>query len=281
MDEKLRNEIEDILKGKATVEEAQEYLARIAEDDLKRLIPEKRLTQMLEEYKIRNDFTTESIPGRHVSEKEMTEIWQRVTSGAETSNPLYCRILEWLKEKISGLFTSFPDTRFGKYGMAATITAVILVAFPLIIQRSRQEPDYVGIKGDSRQVGASIQFAIVGPDGKLSRADRPLMEHDTLAFRVSAEAEGYCSLYVIHHGQAQIIIADRFLSKGVYDLKTGYTLAGNQGPNTVVMLFADAPISTPEKEKQKLIVESARSNVSSMIIEKNVIFITYQQVDVE
>ena len=94
MDTKLRNEIEYILKGKATVEQAQKSLSHLTENDLKRLVPQDKLTRLLNEYKRRNNFKHQPLP--HVSKREIEEIWQNVISKPA---PFYNRIFGWLKEK--------------------------------------------------------------------------------------------------------------------------------------------------------------------------------------
>ncbi len=275
MDTKLKNEIEDIFTGKATVEQAQKSLSHITENDLKKLFPQVKLTQLLNEYKRRNNFTPPPLP--HISQKERELIWQKIISEPA---PFYNRIFECLKEKLTGFFASFLDVPFIKYGLAATI--VILVALPTIFLFSRyQSYNYIGPKGKNGRLQASLEFAIVGPKGKLSRPDQTITEENPLAFRVSAQAKGFCSLFVIYEDQVDKGIADKFLSKGIHDLKVGYTLTGNRGLNTLVMLFADAPISIEKKEKQKLIFGLVHNNVSSITIRKNVISITYQKIEIK
>ncbi len=277
MDVKLKNRIEDILEGRATVQQAQEYLTQISEDDIKKLIPEDKLSQMLAGYRERNNFQPEEHT-LHVSEMEKAEIWQRV----KTATPFYLRLFNWLKQVWADTIPSFQGPMLSKYSMAAAMVAIILVISPVIFQMGKHHGiNYTGTKGDDVQPQAVLQFAIVRPDGELLRPDRTITEKDTLAFRISAIREGFCSLYVIYNDHIDKVVADRLLSSGVHDLDVGYNLTGNKGQNILVMLFADAPISVAEKGKQRLILESARNNVSSITIGENVISITYQQIEIK
>jgi len=113
------------------------------------------------------------------------------------------------------------------------------------------------------------------------RPDRPLTEKDTLAFRVIIHTEGYCSLYAVYREQVDRIVVDAFLTQGIHDLPAGHSLSGNKGLNTLVMLFADAPIRINEEEKQKLILESARNKVPSLTIEKSAISMSYQEIEIK
>lgn len=274
MDTLLKNKIEDILNGKVSVEQAQRYLSQITEEDIKRLIPQEKLLQLLDEYKRRNNFTSKSLP--HISEREKEEIWQNIIC---SSDSFFKKIFSWVKEKFTCFFSLFVDVPSIKYGLATTI--IILVLFPVIFFLSQHQGSYYrGTKGDIVSPQASFEFAIVDAHGKLMRPDQIITEKDTLAFRVTTEAKGFCSIYVIHENQVDMVIADKFLSKGVHDLNVGYNLSGNRGPNNLVMLFADAPLSIEEKEKQKLILELVYNNVSSMIIKKNVISIIYQEIKI-
>ncbi len=278
MDVKYNKDIEDILLGKVSAKEAQEYLSRITSEDLK-LISEEKFIQMLEMYKERNNHTLE--PVSFVSKADKAEIWQNIITEDKTPAPSYNQLFGWLKEKLSDLSTWFPHSFLNKYGLAAAAMLILIIA-PVIFQLSRQQgQDYFGLKGEDVQSQMSLQFAIAGPEGNLIRPDRPLTQKDTIAFRVKIKKGGFCSIYIINRNRIDKVATDRYLTGGSHDFSVGYTLKGNPGKNTLVLLLAEAPISIGEKEKQSLILESVRNMVSSFTIQNNTIYLKYRYIEVD
>jgi len=75
-------------------------------------------------------------------------------------------------------------------------------------------------------------------------------------------------------------VTDQRLAQGTHDLNLAYTLSGNRGINTLIMLFAEAPIDMTALHKRRLLIEAARNAVSSMTIEGTAIYISSQQIEV-
>ncbi len=279
MDVQLLKKVEAILSGRASVKEAQKHLAKIGEDDLKDANLKEKLTPLLETYKERNNYKSEPVP--LPSEEEMDDIWQNIIASPDKPAPAYSPEYESLQFKLSNILSVFFSIIFKKYSLAVPVILTIMIIIPLVYKIQNQPVEYVGIKGEETKLQASLKFAIADSAGNLQRPDRPLTEGDTLAFRIETNTNGFYSIYIIHNDHIDKVISDIFFNKGANDLNVGYSLSGNHGTNTLVMLFTDNPVPIAELEKQKLILESARNNVSSMTIDKNLITMNYQKIEVE
>lgn len=269
--------VKEILEGKASVETAQACLSRLTRSDLKRLIPEAELQHLMEAYKERNNYR--SAPLIRVSEQEADAMWHQFTKSVSPKKGLGAIILQRLKIAWTTLFDIFTRSTVGKLGLAAALLVLVLV--PLLIQFDKPgfQP-YHGEKGVEVSVPAVLQFSLLETTGKLQRPDRLITEKDTLAFRIKANQEGFCSLYIGHHDGLDRIISDRLLTKGIHDLDVAYTLSGNRGINTLILLFAEAPIAIEEPQKQRLLMEATRNGLTSMTVGENTIYIGSQKIEV-
>lgn len=277
MDDNLTRCVKQILEGKASVESAQACLSRLERSDLKRMFPEAELKTRMEAYKERNVF--QASPLLNVSEKEAAAGWQQVMEAASPKKNASHRFGQWLLGLWGDLYDFMTGSTLGKLGVAVALLLLVLV--PVLHQYN--EPTYTsyrGEKGTKAEAPATLQFSLVSPAGKLLRPDRIITEEDTLAFRIEAVIRGFCSIYIAHDNQIDPIITDQRLSEGTHDLTIAYTLSGNLGNNTLIMLFAEAPITMKALHKQRLLIEAARNAVTSMTIEGTAIYISSQQIEV-
>jgi hypothetical protein len=166
-----------------------------------------------------------------------------------------------------------------KLGLAAALLVLVLV--PLLIHYDKPgfQP-YQGEKGVEVSVPAVLQFSLLETTGKLQRPDRLITERDTLAFRIKANQEGFCSIYMGYQDHLDRIMSDRLLARGTHDLDVAYTLSGNRGINTLILLFAEAPIAIEEPQKQRLLLEATRNGLTSMTVGENTIYIGSQKIEV-
>jgi hypothetical protein len=277
MDEELSKCVRKILEGTASVESAQACLARHSNKDLKRQLSEPDVNPLMETYKARNQLQT--TPLVEVSAPEAAAGWQRVM--AATSPPK--RPWPQFGQQLYSAWNEFCDlvtgSTVGKLGLVAAL--LVLVLIPVVHQyNAPQQPGYLGDKGPLAEAPATFQFSLVNPDGKLLRADRAITETDTLAFRVDAARKGFASIFIAQNQQLDAIISSQPLSKGVHDLSVGYTLSGNKGANTLILLFSDDPVVMRDPQRQRLLIQAVHNEVTSMTIEGNAIYIVSQQIEV-
>lgn len=276
---KLKDKLENILKGRVSFEEAHQLLSNLNDQEKQELLgPEAH--EMLEAFNKNVDIAEK--PDPYVSEIEKAEIWQNIVKRAEQPATSGSRLILFLREKAEN-YSAFLRHVFHspnlKYGLAAVLM-VCLVIIPLIYHRPEIK-DRHGIKGNNIGPSASLQFSVIDSEQELSRPDRSLTENDTIVFRVTSANEGYCSLYIIHNDQIDKVFDNKFLTPGAHDLKEGYAFKGNLGVNTIVMLFSEHQISVHEDEMKRLIAESSQLRETSVAVDDNLITFTYRSVEVK
>jgi hypothetical protein len=278
MDEDLTKCVKQILAGTASVESAQACLARLSGNDLKRMLSEPELGRLLDAYKEHNHY--QSTPLIAVSEADADAGWQSVM--AATTSPLKSLIPQlsrWFHTVWRDFYDLITTSTFGKLSLVAAL--LVLVLIPVLHQYDRPiQRAYQGEKGPFSEAPASLKYSLVNPVGKLLRPDRIITEADTLAFRVETVRQGYVSIYIAQENQLDAIASEQQLSIGTHDLNVGYALDGNKGNNTLILLFAEHPITMNDPHRQQLLIEAARNGVTSMTIEENVIYIASQQIEV-
>jgi hypothetical protein len=269
--------VREILKGKASAQAAQACLSRLTSSDLKRLIPENELRPLLEAYKERNNYG--SSPLIKISEQEAKAMWQQFATSVSRKKGFGDTIWRWIGNLWTDLYVLFTRTAVGKLGLAAAL--LVLVLAPILMQSDKPGfQSYRGEKGLEASVPAVLQFSLLESTGKLLRPDRLITEKDTLAFRIKANKEGFCSIYIGYNDRIDRIMSDRLLTMGIHDLDVAYTLSGNRGVNRLIMLFAEAPIAIEEAQKQRLLLEATRNGLTSMTIGDNTINISSQRIEV-
>ena len=277
MDEELSKCVRQILKGTASVESAQACLARLSGNDLKRLLSETELSRLMDAYKQRNHY--ESTPLLKVSQADTAAGWQRIKADTMPQKNPWHQVSHWVHHIWRHLYDLFTGSPIGKLGLVTAL--LVLVLIPVLHQYNA--PPYSvpqGEKGSYTEAPASIQFSLVNPDGKLLRPDRIITEADTIAFRVETLRAGFVSIYIAHNSQLDAIVSTQLLSKGTHDLSVGYTLSGNKGINTIILLFSDSPVTMEDPRKQRLLIEAVRNGVTSMTIDENTLYIVSQQMEV-
>jgi hypothetical protein len=269
--------VRQLLDGEASVESAQACLAGLTRDDLQRLIVERALEARLEAYRDRNHYST--TPLLQVSAQQTAAGWQQVLGSApDKKHPIH-RHGNRLKAIWEDLYDTMTRSPMGKLGLALAL--LILVFIPVLYQFEKPSSEFSTYeKGALGVPPASLQFSLVDPSGKLLRPDRIITEADTLAFRIELLMPGFVSIYIANGGRLDPIVSDQPLSKGTHDLSVGYTLTGNRGSNTLILLFAEAPMAIKVQRQQRLLIEAARNAVTSMTLEGKALFLTSQELDV-
>ncbi len=267
MNKALIDNINKILGENLSVEETQKLLAEIDEEAFEKAISEGNATPLFERYLKNNREALDTFRPKPV--EEMDRLWNRIEIDAAQppAEPFTQKFLRSLKQ--------FFSQKHYRAAMAAIVLIVCLV--PLCTQfMNIPGSGPHGAKGVENKSAASFQYAILGSDNKLLRPDRVLTEKDTIVFRIEVKRTGFCSLYALYQNKVDKIIADKLLVNGVHDLSTAYSLSGNNGPNTLIMLFSKAPIASAKTDIERLIAESAVNNVTSMTIQSNSIYLAYE-----
>lgn len=272
MDEKLKRDIEHLLRGNVSPEEAQRYLTRISDGDIERHIPGEDLDAMLRAYRQRNDFHHEPVPGCSESEKEA--LWQRIRMASAKGSK---------KNKPTGSLTSRVRQFFymghqGRRQLAlALVSILILVTVPSVIYHynNPEKPFYTGMKGNHEAFG-SIHYAILDSANTLSRPDRPLTESDTLAFRLTVKQSGYFSLYIIGPHSTDVLFADTYFDEGVHDLDLVYHLTDNAGENSLALASGSAPVHQEGMDLRPLIREAERNHMPLLDIDRTTLNLSYR-----
>jgi hypothetical protein len=277
MDDNLTRCVKQILEGKASVKSAQTCLARLERGDLKRMFPEAELKTHMDAYKDSNQYQASPLLG--VSEEEAADSWRRVLAAVPPQKSPLREFGQRFMRVWDDLYEVVIHSAVMRFGVALALLMLVLIP---VLRQYNQPADrsYHGEKGVEAAAPATFQFSLVNPAGKLVRPDRIITQEDTLAFRIKATRQGFCSIYIAHNDQLDRIVTDQALSKGTHDLNVAYVLSGNLGSNTVIMLFADAPIAMEERHKRRLLIEAARNAVTSMTIEGTAIYISSQQIEV-
>lgn len=277
MDEELNKCLKQILEGTASEESAQACLAKLSSNDLKRLLSQPELSQLMDAYKERNQY--QSTPLLTVSESDTAAGWQSVMAATSSQKSVWLQFGQWLSTIWRDLYDLITTSNLGKLGLVTAL--LVLVLIPVLHQYNTPSyRDYQGEKGSFAEAPALLQYSLVNPAGKLLRPDRVITEADTLAFRVETVRQGFVSIYLAQENRLDAIAGERLLSKGTHDLSVGYTLSGNKGINTLILLFAENPIAMNDPHRQRLLIEAVRNGVSSMTIEENAIYIASQQIEV-
>jgi hypothetical protein len=277
MDNEMRKCVKQILEGTASVASAQACLARLSSDDLKRRLSEPELSRLMDTYKERNHYR--SAPLLSVSEADTAAGWQRIMAATSSRKSLLPQFGRWLYTVWRDLYDLITGSPIGKLGLVAAL--LVLVLIPVLHQsRTPHHRAYQGEKGPYAEAPASFQFSLVNPEGKLLRPDRIITEADTLAFRVETVRRGFVSIYIAQDHHLDDIVSNQRLSRGIHDLSVGYTLGGNRGINTLILVFADGPVTMNDPRKQRLLIEAVRNGVTSMTVEGNAIYIVSQQIEV-
>lgn len=273
MDTKIKRDIEQILQGSVSPEEAQRLLARISDDDLERHIPKEELESLLTAYRQRNHFHHEPVPA--CSESEKDELWQRIkaqSAKAEEKN-------KWI-ETIKSQFQQFLMVKKeSRQRLAfAFVSILILVSVPSVIYQynSQEKSIYTGMKG-TRETFGSIHYALIDSTNTLSRPDRPLTENDTLAFRLTVQQKGYFSLYIMCQNSTDALFVDTYFDEGVHDLKIVYHLTGNSGENSLALLSGSVPVDHSETDILPLIRDAEKNNMPSLDIDNTPFNLSYQK----
>ena len=267
MNNALNDNIKSILRGNLSVEETQKLLTDIDEEAFKKALSQDDVKALFERYLENNQDGLETFQAEPIA--EMERLWSRIEEDVDRvaaepfTQTFYRSIKRFFSQK--------------RYQAAMAAIVLVICLFPLTTRFVHlPTTEHQGIKGVEEKSVASFQYAILGSDNKLLRPDRVLTEKDTIAFRVDVKSTGFCSLYALYPNTVDKIIADKLLRNGVHDLSIAYSLSGNKGPNTLIMLFSKAPIAIDEKDKQRLIVESAVNKVTSMTIGSNDIYLEYE-----
>jgi hypothetical protein len=277
MNDRMSRCVKQILAGTASVETAQACLAKLNPDDIKTLFPEGELEALMDRYKARNRY--EAAPLIKLTHAQRSAGWQQILAAVQPRRNPVRQSRGWLRAHWIGLserFTAAPSIRWG-----LSMALVLLILSPVWYHyEMSNDPSYLGEKGPYAEAPASFQYSLVNPDGKLLRPDRIITEADTLAFRVETVRWGFASIYIVQNHHFDVIFSGQQLSRGIHDLSVGYTLSGNKGINTLILLFSDDPVTMNVPQKQRLLIEAVHNGVTSMTIEGNAIYIVSQRIEV-
>jgi hypothetical protein len=277
MEKHLKECIAQILAGEASAGAAQACLAHLTPGEFKRLLLEEGFQARFEAYK--EDQQYPSTPLLSVSHGEAAAGWERIINSVSASAPGLHRLREWLVALGRDIYDLVSGAPLGRLGLVV----VLLIAVLLPVMHTLQGPRrgvYLDQKGALAEAPASLQYALVGPSGKLLRPDRIITEADTLAFRIDTIRPGFVSIHIAHAKRLDPIITNQRLAKGTHDLDVGYTLSGNRGSNTLILLFAEAPIVFTNTGQHRFLIEAVQNGVTSMTMEGNEIYIASQQIEV-
>jgi hypothetical protein len=276
MEKRLNECVSQILAGEASVASAQDCLANLTRNELQRLLPQEGFQARFEAYKKRHHYQTH--PLLEVPDQEAAAGWERIMSTTAATDPPVYRFRRWLNTVSKDLYDRIGGAPLGRWGLVAALLFMVLLPVMHSFQGPRQGLDE---KGALAEAPASLQYALVGPGGKLLRPDRIITESDTLAFRIEAIRPGFVSIHIAHAQRLDPIIGNQLITEGTHDLNVGYALSGNRGPNTLIMLFADAPVELQDIGKHDFLIEAVQNGVTSMTIEGNAIHISSQQIEVQ
>jgi hypothetical protein len=277
MEKHLKECITQILAGEVSAGAAQACLAHLTPGEFQRLLLEEGFQARFEAYK--EDQQYRSTPLLSVSHREAATGWERITNTVPASAPRLHRLREWPYALGQDLYDLVSGAPLGRLGLVV----VLLIAVLLPVMHTLQGPRrgvYLDEKGALAEAPASLQYALVGPSGKLLRPDRIITEADTLAFRIDTIRPGFVSIHIAHAKRLDPIITNHRLAKGTHDLDVGYTLSGNRGSNTLILLFAEAPIVFANTGQHRFLIEAIQNGVTSMTMEGNEIYMASQQIEV-
>ncbi len=278
MNEHLKNEIEAILNGSASIEETRQTLSRVSKENLRQLFQDDTLETLMSHYRENNSFSNEPVPSFTESEKDT--LWDRINTGSNTSDSTAKGFTGIIKTVIRYIKVPFESKNSGYLGFAFAALLVLIATPSLLNYFDTHKVEYTGIKG-TEFPSATLKTAIVSQGNTLIRPDRPLTENDTLAFRLNVIKQGYFSIYMHYNTSVDLIISDKLLSKGVHDLDDIYHLEGNQGYNTLVLISAtDNVISTKILSKQQM-RDLVKNNTPSLTLGGNHINMSYQPINIE
>ncbi|GAB6097941.1 hypothetical protein JCM14469_41950 [Desulfatiferula olefinivorans] len=274
MTDDINQKIDELLEGKTSVEESQAILSKLSDADVEQRLKNSDSRQSFETYKQRHPLPDLSL--YPVSDRHIDASWRSVVEKAQKPQPYHRVFASKIKEIRQSVFTS--KGRLPRYGWVVAALIVFILTPAVYLKNVVHTPDFHGaMRGPTVSHRATFEYSILGPDQKLHRPDRGLHDGDTLFFRVDALADGYCSLYMLHDGRADIIVSDQFLKEGHHDLTTGYELSGNRGDNTIALVFSVLPMAMDTD----YIVASINNKVKSMTVNDTSVSIFQRELRVE
>lgn len=272
MNDLSKKKLMKVLRNETSTVEAQAFLSKLDRAELAQMLKDDVVAQAYEAYNTRHDYS--ALSEELAAEHEKKRIWKRLFGKDKSRPPAVGSghvLIRNLYRMFGGALSPY------RFGLIAVMLMIIFL--PLYMHLRQQLQPYVGSKDKGAKHPAMLQYALMLPDSQLARPKESLTADDTLAFCINVRQSGYYAVYIVSLTSYKAVIIDRHFSKGLHELKNGYSLSGCSGSLILSLAYSKVPLAL-NIEQQETLITAIRNTERRSILRDREIRLVYEFIHV-